>query len=74
MVDVLAVQGAKALVFDYTMDEPHPDPSGEVGFAEYARRRNLPVYLGVNTVPRKDFKLPKVEQPDCPTIANPMPT
>jgi len=60
VMEELAHQGAKAVLFDGVMDEPSTDASVETGFAQVLRDTGLPVYLGVATHPRA-APLPKVE-------------
>lgn len=56
----LAARGARAVVFDAVVDEPHPDAAGDGFMAEVAREAGVPVYLGFNVVADRPA-LPKVE-------------
>jgi adenylate cyclase len=56
----LAQRGARAVVFDAVVDEPHPDAAGDGFMAQLARESGLPVYIGFNVVADRPA-LPKVE-------------
>jgi adenylate cyclase len=45
----LADEGARVVVLDAVMDEPHTDPSGDLAMAQVISERGLPFYLGFST-------------------------
>jgi len=56
----LVAEGARAVVLDFTFDEPGTDPSGDTKLGEGLAAGRLPVYVGVVTTPSGE-RLPKVE-------------
>ncbi|HEY8210022.1 MAG TPA: adenylate/guanylate cyclase domain-containing protein [Myxococcaceae bacterium] len=56
----LAAEGARAVVLDFTFDEPASDSSGDVLLGEGLARGRLPVYVGVAANPT-GAPLPRVE-------------
>lgn len=66
----LQAEGAKAIVFDATMDERSTDPANDLALAETLRARGIPLYLGFTAVV-SDQKLPKVDAPTNRPMAMP---
>lgn len=75
VVPHLLEQGARAVVFDATMDDPHPDRGGDELFFQALQQRRGPFYLGFNLVPGGQ-PLPKVKAPAnrLPLAAPPPPS
>ncbi|MFL5347857.1 MAG: CHASE2 domain-containing protein [Hyalangium sp.] len=69
VVEELAHQGARAVLFDMVMDERDTDPSVDVDFARVLHSTGLPFYLGVASHPRA-APLPKVEPVHVPLDPN----
>jgi adenylate cyclase len=46
----LVDEGARMVVFDAVIDEPHSDPSGDLAMAEVIRTRKIPFYAGFSFV------------------------
>jgi adenylate cyclase len=73
VVEELAHQGARAVLFDMVMDERYTDASADLAFAEVLRNTGMPFYLGMSTHP-SGAALPKVEPVHIPlTPAAPRP-
>jgi adenylate cyclase len=66
VVEELAHQGAKAVLFDMVMDERYTDASADLAFAEVLRGTGMPLYLGMTSHPSA-APLPKVEAVHVPT-------
>jgi adenylate cyclase len=57
----LVDEGARAVVFDAVIDEPHTDPSGDLAMAEVIGGGRVPFYLGFSVVASTDDRaLPPV--------------
>lgn len=66
----LAQRGARAVVFDAVVDEPHPDEAGDGFMAQVAREAGIPVYLGFNVVADRPA-LPQVEAKNLRSLPPP---
>ena len=66
VVEELAHQGARAVLFDMVMDERYTDASADLAFTEVLRDTGMPFYLGMSTHPSA-APLPKVEAVHIPT-------
>ncbi|MBI3184381.1 MAG: CHASE2 domain-containing protein [Myxococcales bacterium] len=70
----LVDEGAKMVVFDAVIDEPHTDPSGDLAMAQVIGEKKVPFYLGFSWRP-KARSLPKVEPknrlPEPPVLGAP---
>lgn len=62
--------GAKLIVFDATLDEPKPDPTGDIALGETVKGRGIPLYLGFNVIPKVD-PLPAVTPVNHPPVEAP---
>src|SRR6185312_2365130 len=60
VVEELAHQGTKAMLFDMVMEQRDTDPSADLGFTQVLRETGLPIYMGFASHPRAK-PLPKVE-------------
>ncbi|HVE86784.1 MAG TPA: adenylate/guanylate cyclase domain-containing protein [Myxococcales bacterium] len=60
LAEHLAAEGARAVVLDFTFDEPASDASGDTLLGEGLARGRLPVYVGVATS-LSGRRLPKIE-------------
>jgi adenylate cyclase len=62
VLEHLASDGARAVVFDAVIDERHSDPSGDLAMGEIARTSSVPLFVGFNVSASKSATpLPKVE-------------
>src|SRR4051812_5818137 len=60
LAEHLTAEGARAVVLDFTFDEPASDPSGDTLLGEGLARGRLPVYVGVAASPA-GAPLPRVQ-------------
>jgi adenylate cyclase len=67
VVEELAYQDAKAVLFDMVMDERYTDSSADLAFTEVLRNTGIPIYLGMSTHPSAT-PLPKVKAVHVPTL------
>ncbi|WP_224363597.1 CHASE2 domain-containing protein [Hyalangium versicolor] len=65
VVEQLAHEGARAVLFDMVMDERDTDASADLDFAQALRTTGLPIYMGVATHPRA-APLPKIDPVHVP--------
>lgn len=65
-------EGARAIVFDATMDERSTDPANDLALAQTLQKKGIPLYLGFNAIVTAD-RLPKVSTPLNRPIAVPPP-
>ncbi len=72
----LVEEGARMIVMDMVVDEPHSDPSGDLAMATVVGERKVPLYFGFNVLPKMK-PLPKVEAknrlPEVPVRTPPKP-
>lgn len=65
--EYLQQAGAKLIVFDATLDESKPDPTGDLALGQTVREQGIPLYLGFNVIPKVD-PLPKVTAVNHPPV------
>lgn len=63
VLSYLHEHGARAVIFDATMEDAHLDPTGDLAMAETIRQTGVPFYLGFNVVG---------ETPALPGVATPV--
>ncbi|MEW5742342.1 MAG: adenylate/guanylate cyclase domain-containing protein [Myxococcota bacterium] len=59
--------GAKLIVFDATVDESKPDPTGDLALGQTVKDKGIPLYLGFNVIPKVD-PLPRVTPVNHPPV------
>jgi adenylate cyclase len=59
--------GAKLIVFDATIDEAKPDPTGDLALGQTVKEKGIPLYVGFNVIPKVD-PLPKVTPVNHPPV------
>lgn len=64
--------GAKFVFFDATLDEPRPDPTGDIAMGDAVHDEGLALYLGFNVIPKID-PLPAVTPVNRPPPEGPPP-
>ncbi|GMU58649.1 MAG: hypothetical protein AMXMBFR34_04120 [Myxococcaceae bacterium] len=59
--------GAKLIVFDATIDESKPDPTGDIALGQTVKDKGIPLYVGFNVIPKVD-PLPRVTAVNHPAV------